>query len=137
MNHSATARKLAVLAALMTIVLAMSSCAPSASTPATTTQPSEVGRYQVVVMTDGDRGPMLLLVDTKEGQTWLYHGAQGPAFNGFWSNIPKVQVADAYWESALRSALMPAPGSPPAAPAPPLQLPTQPPGPPPSPPPGP
>jgi hypothetical protein len=111
MNYGAIVRKLSMGAALLTTALAVSSCSQPPAPPAAT-QPSEVGRYQVVVTTEGDPGSTLLLVDTKEGQTWLYHSAQGPAFNGFWSNIPKIQVADAYWESALRSALTPPPPPP-------------------------
>ena len=121
-NYGALARKPSMLAALLTTALAVSSCSQPPAPPAAT-QPSEVGRYQVVVTTESDRGPILLLVDTKEGQTWLYHIAQGPAFNGFWSNIPKIQVADAYWESALRSALTPPPS--PDANAPTVQPPSQ------------
>ena len=124
MKDCATARKLGLLAALLTAVLATSSCTPPSATAPPPIQPSEVGRYQVVVTTESDRGPVLLLVDTKEGQTWVYHGAQGPAFNGFWSNIPKLQVADAYWEGALRSVVTPPP--PPDTKAPPVQPTTQP-----------
>ena len=123
MKRGATARKLGALAALITGLLATSSCTPPAATPPAPIQPSEVGRYQVVVTTEGDRGTVLLLVDTKEGQTWIYRGPQGAAFNGFWSNIPKLQVADAYWEGAVRSVLTPPS---PDANAPPVQPRTQP-----------
>ena len=65
--------------------------------------PPEVGRYQVVVTSEGDRGSVLFLVDTKEGSTWIYRPPQGNALpNGFWSDIPRVTYPPAFWENAFR-----------------------------------
>ena len=72
---------------------------PAASTtPAAT---SDVHRYQVVVASEGDRGSVLFLVDTKEGATWLYRPPQGPAVNGFWSDIPRITYPPDFWQRAF------------------------------------
>ena len=80
----------------------------------------------------------MFLVDTKDGSTWIYRGPQGGAFNGFWSNIPKLQVSDDYWREALSKLIAPGPAPvptdlPPATNAPPPSpKPTTPPAPPPA-----
>lgn len=74
------------------------------------TPQAEQGRYQIVSAAEPSRGTVLFLIDTKEGTTWIYRGPQGNAFNGFWSNIPKLQVSDEYWREAMR-ALVAAPAT--------------------------
>jgi hypothetical protein len=59
----------------------------------------EVGRYQISVISDGDRGTMVMLLDTKEGATWIYRPPQGNAVNGFWSDIPRLTYAPEFWRN--------------------------------------
>lgn len=79
------------------------SCAPPQQ-PATPNAPAavnETGRYQIVVSSEGERGAVLFLVDTKEGATWIYRPPQGPAINGFWSDIPRVTYPPDFWQRAF------------------------------------
>jgi hypothetical protein len=77
----------------------------------------EVGRYQVVVTSEGERGSVLFLVDTKEGSTWIYRPPQGPLFNGFWSDIPRVTNPAETWQQAFQQLVMPRAGAAPTVPA--------------------
>ena len=97
------AARLSVLTAGLAGVLLTSSCTPpSQSQPAApAAQPTEIGRYQVSVVNEGDRGTFVLLVDTKEGATWIYRPPQAPAINGFWSDIPRLTYAPDYWRTVF------------------------------------
>jgi hypothetical protein len=106
MKNGLSAVKLALLAFLVIGMLDTISCSQSTpSAPAATATPtvaSEVGRYQVIVTTEGERGSVLFLVDTKEGSTWIYRPPQGPLFNGFWSDIPRVTNPAETWQQAFQ-----------------------------------
>lgn len=60
-----------------------------------------VGRFQIVVANQGDKGTVLFLIDTRSGETSIYRPPQGPAINGFWSNIPRLTYSDEYWQRAF------------------------------------
>ncbi len=92
------------------------SCSQSAPVAPVAPAP-EVGRYQVVVTSEGERGSVLFLVDTKEGSTWIYRPPQGPLFNGFWSDIPRVTNPAETWQQAFQQLMMPRAGAAPTAPA--------------------
>jgi hypothetical protein len=93
--------------------LLSASCTPQAAPPpAAPAAASDVRRFQVVVASEGDRGSVLFLVDTKEGSTWLYRPPQGPAVNGFWSDIPRITYPPDFWQRAF-SQLTQQPGTPP------------------------
>jgi hypothetical protein len=83
--------------------LVSTSCTPQSAPPAApaTVAASDVNRFQVVVASEGDRGSVLFLVDTKEGSTWLYRPPQGPAVNGFWSDIPRITYPPDFWQRAF------------------------------------
>lgn len=92
--------------ALATVALGAvitTSCAPpqQPQPPAAATPASEIGRYHIVVSSEGDRGSVLFLLDTKEGATWIYRPPQGPAINGFWSDIPRVTYPPDFWQRAF------------------------------------
>jgi hypothetical protein len=88
----------------------------SCSQPAPVVAPSpEVGRYQVVVTSEGERGSVLFLVDTKEGSTWIYRPPQGPLFNGFWSDIPRVTNPAETWQQAFQQLMAPRASAAPSA----------------------
>ena len=119
MKNGLTAVKLALLAFLVIGMLDTISCSQSIpATPATaapTVAPTEVGRYQVIVTQEGERGSVLFLVDTKEGSTWIYRPPQGPLFNGFWSDIPRVTNPAETWQQAFQQMMTrPAAAAPPA-----------------------
>jgi hypothetical protein len=91
--------------------------APPAA-PSTPAAASDVHRFQVVVASEGDRGSVLFLVDTKDGATWLYRPPQGPAVNGFWSDIPRITYPPDFWQRAFSQLGGQQPGAAaPAAPA--------------------
>jgi len=91
----------------------MSSCTPPPApvAPAAPAAPTEVGRYQVVVSSEGERGAVLFLLDTKEGATWIYRPPQGPAFNGFWSDIPRLNWPSHIHQQAINAMMQPPPPS--------------------------
>jgi len=104
--------------------------APAPTTPPAAQAPaahSEIGRYQVVVSNEGDRGAVLFLLDTRDGGTWIYRPPQPPAFNGFWSDIPRLTYPPETWQQVFQAMVQqaqqagqqaPAPGAatrPPAA----------------------
>ncbi len=113
------------LALVLAGSLVSTSCTPQAAPPAAAPAPpaNDVQRFQVVVASEGDRGSVLFLVDTKEGSTWLYRPPQGPAVNGFWSDIPRITYPPDFWQRAF-SQMATQPGTPsgqpdaPASPAP-------------------
>ena len=59
------------------------------------------GRFQIVVASESDRGAVLFLLDTRSGETSIYRAPQGPAINGYWSNIPRLTYPDDYWQRAF------------------------------------
>ncbi len=123
MKNGLSAVKLALLAFLVIGMLDTISCSQSTpvapATPAPAAAASEVGRFQVIVTTEGERGSVLFLVDTREGSTWIYRPPQGPLFNGFWSDIPRVTNPAETWQQAFQQMMAPrAAGTQPAAAAP-------------------
>ena len=125
MKNTFSAVKLALLAFLVIGMLDTISCSqstpaapPAAAAAAPAAPAAEVGRYQVIVTTEGERGSVLFLVDTKEGSTWIYRPPQGPLFNGFWSDIPRVTNPAETWQQAFRQMMAPRAAAPAAAPEP-------------------
>jgi hypothetical protein len=93
--------KCAALMAGVCASLSLTSCnPPQAAAPAAppVAPAPEHGRYQIVVASEGDRNAVLFLVDTKDGNTWIYRPPNGPAINGFWSDIPRLTYAPDYWQ---------------------------------------
>jgi hypothetical protein len=76
-----------------------------------------VGRFQIVVANQGERGTVLFLIDTQRGETSIYRPPVGGMINGFWSNIPKLTYSDEYWQKAITQGQQPAPGATPPTPA--------------------
>lgn len=117
-----------ILSLLVASTLAGVSCqppaAPAPTTPAAAAHP-ENGRYQVVVSNEGDRGAVLFLLDTRDGDTWIYRPPTPPAFNGFWSDIPRLTYPPETWHQVFQTMVQQAqqstqqPGAPGAATRPP------------------
>lgn len=79
----------------------------------------DVGRFQISVITDGNRGTVVMLLDTKEGATWIYRPPQGNAVNGFWSDIPRLTYAPEFWRNIFnQQQQLTDPAAPAPAPAP-------------------
>jgi hypothetical protein len=76
------------------------------------------GRFQIVVANQADRGAALFLIDTRNGESWIYRTPQGPVINGFWSSIPRVTYPDDYWQRAFTQSPQAMPGGAGAQPAP-------------------
>jgi hypothetical protein len=115
-------RRLTVITLSLAVGLWSASCLqqpPAAPTAPSPPAASDVHRYQIIVASEGDKGSVLFLLDTKEGATWLYRPPQGSAVNGFWSDIPRITYPPDFWQRAfsqLGSAPSPAAtGAPPAA----------------------
>jgi hypothetical protein len=72
------------------------------------------GRFQIVVASESDHGAVLFLLDTRSGETSIYRPPQGPAINGYWSNIPRLTYSDDYWQRAFTQAQQSAPNANPA-----------------------
>lgn len=62
---------------------------------------TDVGRFQITVITDRDNNVLVLLLDTREGATWLYRPPQGNAINGYWSDIPRISYAPEFWRNVF------------------------------------
>lgn len=90
-------RSLSAAVVTATAAVVVVGCGGASSPTAPPAAPSEVGRFQVVVATEGERGAVLILVDTKEGETWVYRPPQGQAVNGFWSDIPRLTYPPEFW----------------------------------------
>jgi hypothetical protein len=90
---------------ILAIALAGSACQqptpPPVPATATTSAQPENGRYQLIVSNEGDRGAVLFLLDTREGGTWIYRPPQAPAFNGFWSDIPRLTYPPETWQQVF------------------------------------
>ena len=117
------------------VLLAGVSCqqpaAPAAAAPATPpAQPARTdnGRYQIVIGNEGTAGTVLFLLDSRDGGTWIYRPPTPgtPAFNGFWSDIPRITYPPETWQQVFSSMMQQAqqaqraaqPGAPATAPAP-------------------
>ena len=125
--------KRSVLSLAVAATLAGVSCQPPAATPATPAAQAprvDNGRYQIVIGNEGTAGTVLFLLDTRDGGTWIYRPPTPgtPAFNGFWSDIPRITYPPETWQQvfstmmqqaqqAQRAAQPAAPATPPAAPA--------------------
>lgn len=88
--------------------LAGVSCQPPATPPPATpapaaAAPTEVGRYQVIVSNEGSQGAVLFLLDTRDGGTWIYRPPTPPAFNGFWSDIPRLTYPPETWQQVFQA----------------------------------
>ncbi len=83
---------------------------------------NQVGRYQIVPIREGQAGTIVLMLDTVEGTSWVYHQPQGQAINGYWSDIPRLSYRPEVWQSifAGQQSVPPAATSPPSAPLPPV-----------------
>ena len=122
------------LSCVIATVLAGVSCqqapAPTATPAAPQPARAENSRYQIVVGNEGTAGTVLFLLDSRDGGTWIYRPPTPgtPAFNGFWSDIPRITYPPETWQQvfstmmqqaqqAQRAAQPAAPATPPAAPA--------------------
>lgn len=103
MKNLPSRQTMTTLAGACAGVLLTASCSqqPPAAAPAAAAPANEVGRYQVVVTPDGDRGSILFLVDSVGGQSWIYRPPQGTAVNGFWSDIPRLTYSPEHWRSVF------------------------------------
>lgn len=91
--------------------VALASCtppsqAPPPAAPAAAAAPA-TGRFQVSTVSDGERGSTLVLLDTTTGETWYFHQPQGPLFNGFWGDVPRVTSPGESWKQAFQMLLQP------------------------------
>lgn len=90
----------------MGAMLAGVSCQPSTQQTSTGPTPQaphpEIGRYQIVVSNEGERGAVLFLLDTRDGGTWIYRPPTPPAFNGFWSDIPRLTYPPETWQQVFQ-----------------------------------
>ena len=122
-----------VLSCVVATVLTGVSCqqAPAPAAAPAAAQPAaraENSRYQIVVGNEGTAGTVLFLLDSRDGGTWIYRPPTPgtPAFNGFWSDIPRITYPPETWQQvfstmmqqaqqAQRAAQPAAPATPPAA----------------------
>ena len=98
--------KRSVLSLAVAATLAGVSCQPPAATPATpAAQAPRVDnvRYQLVIGNEGTAGTVLFLLDTRDGGTWIYRPPTPPAFNGFWSDIPRITYPPETWQQVFSS----------------------------------
>jgi hypothetical protein len=109
MKNCFSAFRPGLLAALIAAVVPAVSCYQSAQPPAPPPAPSDIGRFQVVVTAEGERGTVLFLLDTKEGGTWIYRPPQGAVVNGYWSDIPRLTYGAEFWQRAFSQMGQPVP----------------------------
>ncbi|MEI8314912.1 MAG: hypothetical protein WCG79_05610 [Verrucomicrobiota bacterium] len=98
--------KRSVLSLAVAATLAGISCQPPAATPAAPaaqTPRTDNGRYQIVIGNEGTAGTVLFLLDTRDGGTWIYRPPTPPAFNGFWSDIPRITYPPETWQQVFSS----------------------------------
>ncbi|MCG3147384.1 MAG: hypothetical protein PCFJNLEI_00823 [Verrucomicrobiae bacterium] len=91
-----------IFAGTLASVSCQQSPAPAPVAPPQAAHP-EIGRYQIVVSNEGDRGAVLFLLDTRDGGTWIYRPPQPPAFNGFWSDIPRLTYPPETWQQVFQA----------------------------------
>ncbi|MCX7915116.1 MAG: hypothetical protein N3A53_02275 [Verrucomicrobiae bacterium] len=91
---------------------------PLGSTPPrfTAAPGTDVGRFQIVVLADRENNVLVMLLDTKEGATWLYRPPQGNAINGYWSDIPRISYAPEFWRNVFNQQPLPT-SAPPSTPS--------------------
>lgn len=117
MKTSLSMLKTGVVAVLVGATLTAISCAPPAQQAAPAASAPEGptnGRFQIAVANDGERGATMLLLDTVSGETWFFHPPQGPLFNGFWGDVPRVTSPGETWRQAFQMLLQPQPQQQPA-----------------------
>ncbi len=110
MKDSVLLLKKTALAAVAASALIAVSCArpPQPSAPAVAASPAqENNRFQIVVSSEGERGSVLFLIDTKDGATWIYRPPIGPAINGYWSDIPRLTYPPEVWQRAIQMLMQP------------------------------
>jgi hypothetical protein len=83
--------------------LAMAGCREEAPLPPAPPAPPPVGRYQISTVMEGERGTTVVLLDTTTGESWLYHAPQGPLYNGFWGDVPRVTSPGETWRQAFQT----------------------------------
>ena len=116
--------KRSVLSLAVAATLAGVSCQPPAPTPTPAAQAprTDNGRYQIVIGNEGTAGTVLFLLDTRDGGTWIYRPPTPPAFNGFWSDIPRITYPPETWQQVFSTMVQQAQqaqkAAQPAAPAP-------------------
>jgi hypothetical protein len=96
-----------VLVALLAGIVAVISCAQAPQTPQTSAAPTPAasadnGRFQLIVKPDVQGTTIAFLVDTRSGDTWVYRPPQGPIFNGFWSDVPRMNYPAQLWQQAFQ-----------------------------------
>jgi len=90
-----------LLAIVSMITLASCSQQPPQAAPVSSTPPT--GRYQIATASEGERGTILVLLDTTTGETWYFHAPTGPLYNGFWGDIPRVTSPGETWRQAFQT----------------------------------
>ena len=96
--------KRSVFSLAVAATLAGVSCQPPAATPAAPVAQAprtDNGRYQIVIGNEGTAGTVLFLLDTRDGGTWIYRPPTQPAFNGFWSDIPRITYPPETWQKVF------------------------------------
>ena len=96
--------KQSVLSLAVAGMLAGVSCQQAATPTTPASQPrTDNGRYQIVIGNDGTAGTVLFLLDSRDGGTWIYRppAAGTPAFNGFWSDIPRITYPPETWQQVF------------------------------------
>ena len=115
--------KQCVLSMIVATGLAGVSCQQATPPPATPAvqPPARVdnGRYQIVIGNEGTAGTVLFLLDSRDGGTWIYRPPTPgtPAFNGFWSDIPRITYPPETWQQVFSSMMKQAQQAQQAAPA--------------------
>ena len=115
------------VATLLTGVSCQQAPAPAATPAAAQPQRTDNGRYLIVVGNEGTAGTVLFLLDSRDGGTWIYRPPTPgtPAFNGFWSDIPRITYPPETWQQVFSTMMQQAqqaqraaqPATPAAAPA--------------------
>ena len=100
--------KCSVLSLAVAATLAGVSCQQAPTPPAApAAQPARTdnGRYQIVIGNEGTAGTVLFLLDSRDGGTWIYRPPTPgtPAFNGFWSDIPRITYPPETWQQVFSS----------------------------------
>lgn len=99
----------AVVTVALTAVLTTSCMRPPAPAPAAAAPAAgnDNQRFHIVVSSEGERGSVLFLIDTRDGATWIYRPPIGPAINGYWSDIPRLTYPPELWQRAIQMLMQP------------------------------
>jgi len=91
------------IATLLTGVSCQQAPTPAAAPAAAQPQRTDNGRYLIVVGNEGTAGTVLFLLDSRDGGTWIYRPPTPgtPAFNGFWSDIPRITYPPETWQQVF------------------------------------